>query len=307
MRDNYRKQIDALVEIGCAIVAKYSQVGVSTCASSIAYFTFLSLIPLVTICISLLTAVGVSQQEVSTLFLSITPNEFHNAVNNLVADAFAESEVALSLSSVTLLWSVSKVARALRVGLNSAYGQQETRNAIVVVIISLISGLILEILVAATIYLVFKGRVLQVLAFVTPKLAEKDGFMDIIRALVTMAASVASLSLCYAYLPDGRRSPLSQVPGAVATILVCGFLSFGFRLYVDNVDGPTALYGNIATAALFLFWVYLMSNILILGGFLNRLLSEWRRGDNKQNRSLHASRKAGNQGVSVPLSKISKS
>ena len=48
-------------------------------------------------------------------------------------------------------------------------------------------------------------------------------------------------------------------------------LTVGFHLYVDNFCNFDALYGSIATVALFLFWMYLISYILIACAFINRV------------------------------------
>ena len=57
------------------------------------------------------------------------------------------------------------------------------------------------------------------------------------------------------------------------TSLLCGLVTIGFHVYVDNFCNYDALYGSIATVALFLFWLYIVSYILLLGAFLNRTLA----------------------------------
>ena len=61
---------------------------------------------------------------------------------------------------------------------------------------------------------------------------------------------------------------------AVFTALACDALSFGFRVYVDHIGDVTMLYGSIATIALLLIWMYLISYILLAGGFMNRVVAD---------------------------------
>ena len=89
-----------------------------------------------------------------------------------------------------------------------------------------------------------------------------------------MGIGTISLTACYAFLPSGRRHFISQLPGAVVTTVACAVLSFAFHVYVDHFCKFTTLYGSIATVALLLFWMYIVSLILIACGFLNRLLDE---------------------------------
>lgn len=73
----------------------------------------------------------------------------------------------------------------------------------------------------------------------------------------------------YTFLPVGKRRAIDQLPGAVFTSLACGVLTYGFRFYVDSYASYSSFYGSLATVAFFLYWLYLLGYILILGGFIN--------------------------------------
>lgn len=259
-----------LLQRGRAMWSEFSKIGTATYASSISYFMFLSLVPLLVICISLLTIVGISEQEVVTFLSALLPDTLDGLVAALVSDAYDRSGIAFSLSTITLLWSASKGAKALRVGLNAAYAQEETRSAIVVVAISIVVGLIIDLLIAATMYLVFRGSVLHALAGTIEGLQEQNLIFTILNSLATLALGTVTLMAAYAYLPTGKRSFRAQLPGAVCATLACGMLSYGFCIYVDNFSNYTMLYGSIATVAILLLWMYLISFILMVGGFINR-------------------------------------
>ncbi len=266
---------DALKKV-CDLWEEISRISVTTHASSISYFTFISIVPILTICISLMTAVGLSEQDVISFFVALVPNAFSEIVETLTTDAFASSGLAFSLSTLTLIWSASKSANAFRVGLNAAYDQEETRGTIAVSFISVVAGLITDVLLTATIYLIFRGKTLQLLASIVHNLKGPDAVVTVFNSLLTMAASVLWLSACYAYLPAGKRRFTAQLPGAVCATLASGVLSFGFRLYVDSFSNYTLLYGSIATVALFMLWMYLISYALMLGGIINRLIAHER-------------------------------
>ncbi|MDO5119675.1 MAG: YihY/virulence factor BrkB family protein [Coriobacteriales bacterium] len=251
-----------------------SRISVTTHASSISYFTFISIVPILTICISLMTAIGLSEQDVVSFFVTVVPDAFSEVVETLITDAFASSGLAFSLSTLTLIWSASKSANAFRVGLNAAYAQEETRGTIAVSFTSVVAGLITDVLISATIYLIFRGRALQLLANIIHSPRGQDAVATFLNSLLTMAASVLWLSACYTYLAAGKRGLIAQLPGAICATFACGALSFGFHLYVDSFSNYTLLYGSIATVALFMLWMYLISFILVLGGIINRLISQ---------------------------------
>lgn len=267
--------LEGLLSKGKAFLDEFSSIDAGTYASSIAYFTFLSLVPLLALCISLVSVVGIGEQEVVAFFGALVPDVFDGVVKELVRDAFERSGLAFSLSTITLLWSASKGIKALRAGLNSAFGVQETRNGVMVAAISIGVAIILGILIAAAMYLVFKGSVLRAIADAVPGF-QQSGLAVALNPIAVLVLGVLVLGVCYAYLPSGTRRLSSQLPGAALAMLACGALSFGFRVYVEHFSDVTVLYGGIATVALLLLWIYLLSLILIAGGFVNRFLASSR-------------------------------
>ena len=71
-----------------------------------------------------------------------------------------------------------------------------------------------------------------------------------------------------------RGKEPQQLPGALLAFAACAAITFGFRIYVDNFCNFDALYGSIATVALFLFWLFVVSYVLIACAFLNHVLTE---------------------------------
>ncbi|MDO4798241.1 MAG: YihY/virulence factor BrkB family protein [Coriobacteriales bacterium] len=254
--------------------AEFSKARAGTHASSISYYSFLSLVPLLIICISLVSMTSVSQSETTEFFCSIAPDTFDGLIQTLVGEAYAQSGLAFSLSAITLIWSASKGVRAIGVGLNAVYAEEETRGSIRVIIMSMIAAVIMMALLAAVIYLVFSGSVLRALAGFVPGMQEQDTVVSWLNSGATLALGVLALTACYTFLPSGRRRFLAQLPGALCAALAAGLLSFGFRIYVDYFCNYAVLYGSIATIALLLFWMYLLFYVLLACGFINHLLAK---------------------------------
>ena len=255
---------------------RFSVVDATTHASSISYYTFFSIVPTIAICISLITLLGINEQEVRGFLSKVVPDALGGLVSTLVADAFARSGLALSISTISLLWSASKGTKALRKGLNASYGEKENRSAPVVVGISIMAVLVLGVLIAAAMWVIFGNSALNALSQSISEVQPHKGVMEYVDVAVTLVAATIMLALFYTFLPAGKRRFAPQLPGAVCAIGACGVLSFGFRLYVDNFCSFTVLYGSIATVALLLFWMYLVFYILLTGAYINRRILELR-------------------------------
>jgi membrane protein len=76
-----------------------------------------------------------------------------------------------------------------------------------------------------------------------------------------------------------RRPRLPQrrvVPGACVTVLLWGLCSALFSLYVAELAQYATLYGNLATVAILMLWLWLLSMALIVGGEVNAELERLR-------------------------------
>jgi membrane protein len=78
--------------------------------------------------------------------------------------------------------------------------------------------------------------------------------------------------LMYTELPHRKLLMRCQIPGALFTAGVWSLISWGFSYYVDYTMQKSQMYGSLATIMIFLFWIYLMVNIIFLGGQLNSFL-----------------------------------
>ena len=258
---------------------KFSAVSVPTHASSIAYYTFLSVVPLLAICISLVSLVGFGRQEVLDFISPFLPETFQDLVTSLIKDAYNVGGLAFSVSSLSLLWTASKGAKALRAGLNSAYGEQESRSAVGVVVISILSVIVMGILIAIQVWLVFGDSLLSVVSQFISDTIPQEWFTSAVSLVTSLGFGSLLLDLCYTFLPNGKRLMLRQVPGAMFAMAGIHVLSWAFHVYVVHFGNYSVLYGSLATVALFLFWMYIVFYIMITGAFLNRWLSDRAEGD----------------------------
>ena len=206
--------------------------------------------------------------------MALVPDALNGLIASLVSEAYKQSGLAFSISTLSLVWSASKGAKALRAGLNAAYGEEENRNPIAVTIISIVAVVAMGILIAAAMWLIFGNSLLHMLSQYFSGLQPLDGLTELVDLILTLAAGVLMIALCFTFLPAGKRGLKAQLPGAACALVGCGVFSFGFRLYVDYVVTSSNLYGSLATIALLLLWMYFVFFILVVAGFINRYLLE---------------------------------
>jgi membrane protein len=228
-------------------------------AAGMAYYFFLAIFPAL---IALVGILGVAEIDASGLIQSIRdtlPGGAGEALTQAVARANRPSEAA-SLTAAVLgiaaaLWSASSGMVALQSGLNVAYDISEDRKmvgkrgmALVLLFVTILLGG-----VPSPFFTFGEATVFKVLGWV-----------------LTVAAVIGMFSLFY-YLGPNRERPAWRwvsIGGIVgAALWIVGSLVFG--LYVTTFNNYGKTYGPLGGVIVLVFWLYLSSLSVLIGGELN--------------------------------------
>ncbi|MDI3298664.1 MAG: YihY/virulence factor BrkB family protein [Bacillota bacterium] len=88
----------------------------------------------------------------------------------------------------------------------------------------------------------------------------------------------AALVAVYRFMPSGGP-PFAEVwPGALVAALGVEGLRLGFASYAARLTRFHAVYGSLATGVLLLFWIYLVSAVVLFGAEVSAAYGRWRRG-----------------------------
>ena len=209
---------------------------VGTCASSIAFFFFMSMIPLLIIIFQMLPLFGLSEFDLISFLDRMIPEAMQGFAAIVVSQAYKYSKGTLSLSVITLVWSASKGTMALRQGLNRVYDVEETRPYPVQVLLAIGYTAALLVMFALMLFLVFVGPVSTYLTEVLPEFITN--------------------------------------PGALLDAVVWIIFSELFSIYVEGNNAYSMFYGSLGGIAILLFWLYCCFYIVLIGAFFNRFCGE---------------------------------
>ena len=247
---------------------------VGTYASSIAFFFFMSMIPLLIIIFQLLPIFGLSQVDLIKFLDRLMPEAMQGFAAIVVSQAYRYSMGTLSLSVVTLVWSASKGTMALRQGLNRVYGVEETRPYPVQVLLAIGYTAALLVMFALMLFLVFVGPVSAYLTEVLPEFITAPITIEMHdQALITLLMLVIFV-MVYTFVPSGSRSFLRQIPGALLDAVVWIIFSWLFSFYVEGNNAYSMFYGSLGGIAILLFWLYCCFYIVLIGAFFNQFCGE---------------------------------
>ena len=92
----------------------------------------------------------------------------------------------------------------------------------------------------------------------------------------TVMVYIATATLYYFGTREGRKSKFFSI-GALFTTLLILLTSYLFGIYIENFSKYNELYGSIGALLILLFYLWLNSNIILLGYELNASLQQLRR------------------------------
>lgn len=236
-------------------------------AASIAYFTFLSLFPLV------LGIVAISATFLKSAEAQIRVNEFIVELFPVSADVVTRnidslvgSRGAAGLTSVlVLMWSASKMVAALSRGINSALNLKRHYAFY----LSPLRNFGLTLAVSVLILLTMA---------VTPMVGILDGLepgiigqrwsaiisllTGHVSGLIITAILVGSI---YMIIPFERPHWRDLIPGTLVAALLIEIGKMLFVLYVGNLSRYDTVYGSLSSIIVLLIWLYFSTRVILYG------------------------------------------
>lgn len=237
-------------------------------AASLAYYAFISLIPLLLLTIVVGTAVGgdAFSNAVSEPVTSAVGGEAGSLVRDALTNESGQSGATI-VSVLVLLWSGLKLFRGLDVAFSSVYRSPPSDGIVGQFRNGLLSLVAVAIGVALTVAI---GSIISLSG-----IAIVVGGVDVIGTIGTIA-QLGGLTLTllplYYVLPGESVTVRKALPGAVFTAIGWTVLQTVFRIYAANA-GSYAAYGAIGGVLLLVTFLYFGGLILLVGVVLNAALT----------------------------------
>lgn len=256
----------------------------TTRASAIAFNFFMALFPFLLFVLILIPYIQVEgfQKEFLSFLESFLPPQTSDFFFSNIFENIENSERGGLLSSVFVL-SILLMANGVSAvfsGFESSYHKQLTRNIFKQYIYALGVALILAFLLILTVafFGYFEIYVIQPLfdSFEKQGIAEKGSIVFWVvfarYLFFVFIIYITTATLYYFGTKEGRHSKFFSV-GALLTTLLIILTSYLFGVYIENFSQYNKLFGSIGALLILLFYLWLNSNILLLGYELNASLN----------------------------------
>lgn len=252
----------------------------STRASSIAFSFFMAIFPFLLFILNLipfLSFIDNFQTEVLEFLEDLLPQQAAEIFKEIFLD-IANNPKAGLLSFVFILsiFLTANGVNAIFTSFEFSYHTKINRNFLrqymVAVGVAFIIAILLLLSVSVTIYFAYLSEELKDIGIVGDTIMwARIGRYAILVVMLYLAISV----LYYFGTKEGKQSRFFSIGSLFTTILII-VTTYLFSFYVENFSSYNKLYGSIGALLVLMIYIWLNSNIFLLGFELNASLQKLR-------------------------------
>ncbi|CAN5295245.1 YihY/virulence factor BrkB family protein [soil metagenome] len=253
----------------------------STRASAIAYSFFMAIFPFLIFILNLIPYINfIDDFQLQFLIFmdSLMPPTTSEAFEDIFLDIASTPRAGLlSFTFLLSLFLMTNGVNAIFTGFEFSYhthvNRSIVRQYVIAIGVSVIMALLLLLTVILVVYLTYAVDDLNELGSLFENLFTVQ-LLTYSAFIILVYLGVATLY--YFGTKEGRQSSFFSLGALFTTILII-ITTFLFGLYITNFSNYNELYGSIGALLVLMVYIWLNSNILLLGFELNASLNKLRK------------------------------
>ncbi|WP_299769688.1 YihY/virulence factor BrkB family protein [uncultured Dokdonia sp.] len=248
-------------------------------AGSIAYSFFMAIFPTLLFLLNLIPLIPIDgfQTKFMDFIYELIPKQSLTFFEPVFNDISENPRTGLlSFGAILALILMSNGINAIFSGFEGSFNVDINRNFIRQYSVALGVAIVLALLLVTTItVLIYFEYVLRMLRYQDMMSDGTDVTLVSIGSYVffVIMIYIAVATLYYFGTKEGRTSKFFS-PGALMTTLLFMLTTYLFGIYIDNFSNYNELYGSIGALLIMMLYIWLNSNLLLLGFELNAALQK---------------------------------
>jgi membrane protein len=266
--------LNRITRLPWAVVQTFSRAQGALLAGSMAYYTFLSMIPLLMVAAFVVGTIAKSNPQVSSAVSTAVGQLLPGLQGREVVEQLVGARVAFGvLGLLSVAYAGSGFVGAMTACMNRMWGVETGRNPVSQKVVNVLMVMLLSAVllgsVGLTIWISYATRAM---------LGNQAGpLLQLTSQLASPVSMLLLLLLLYRLLPARRHSWLSQIPGAVLGAAGVELLKRGFAIWTERSAGVSAIPRSLLSVVLLLIWLGLFAQLVLYGAALNVVLDRRRR------------------------------
>lgn len=274
-----RKRVKDLYQLIMDFMKKCSDDHVGAFGAMSAFFILLSIFPFMIFLLTLTKYAPFSKNDIIIVLTRAISFEESSLIRSLVNEIYSKTTTSVStISIVVALWSASRGAYSIVIGLNSVYDIDENRNYLILRICSLGYTVLFALMISLMLVVwVFGNSLYNYICRKFPFLSGVTGYFLHKRIWFSLLIMTLIFMMIYKWIPNRKSSFKKQLPGALVSTLGWMAVSVGCSIYVDHFSNFSYIYGSMAGIMMMLLWLYFCMSMVFYGAEVNYFL------ENKKN------------------------
>jgi membrane protein len=265
-----------------AVVQTFSHAQGSLLSGSMAYYTFLSLLPLLVVAGVVIVNIAIyavpepdAERAVADALNQVFPGIGSEVFGAVITHVVRNSAALGVFGLLTIAYGASGFVGAMTACLNRMWGVASGRNPVGQKLLNILIVVVLgSVLLGSALLTVWVTATAQT----TLDIAPTNPLIRLIEELAAPSSMAMVLLLLYRLLPARSHSWASQVPGAVFGGVGFYLLKRGFDYWAGHSAGISALPRSLVSVVLLLIWLGFFGQLILYGAALNVVLERRRRG-----------------------------
>jgi membrane protein len=258
-----------------AVIQTFSTARGALLAGSMAYYTFLSLLPLLMVGGFIVGSLAEGSAGLRQALSGAIDELFPGARGRELLRQLIDARVAFGVFGLlTVAYAGSGFVGALTSCLNHMWSVSSGRNPVGQKLLNLLGAVLL-----ALVLLVSVGLTIWVTALARTVLGnDARPAVWVLDAIASPLSMFGVLMLLYLLLPARSLSWRSQVPGALFGTISIELLKRVFAFWAENSTGVEELPRSLLSVVLLLVWLGFFGQVILYGASLNVVRDRKRRG-----------------------------
>ena len=216
-----RKKIWAIITDFMNNIAKKN---IGAYAASTAFFSFISTIPALVLVCYILPYTPLTQVDLLLAIQEIMPDTVLPMISQIVSEVYKEQTLAISISTILLIWTAGKGMMALIQGLNVINDEEEKRNYFVVRLVASLYTLGMIVAILVSLFLMVFGETifeeLKAYLILVPYVSIAIEILINFRSLVVIGILTIVFTFIYWLVPNKKMREYVPLRPHLHTYLV---------------------------------------------------------------------------------------
>ncbi|ERJ13029.1 YihY/virulence factor BrkB family protein [Haloplasma contractile] len=249
-----------------------TQIEIGMLPSYIAYFLLFAFVPTVSIVVQIISLFMFNIEELMAQVETYMPEYVQTVIKTIIVGSKGQDGRLFTFFNIFLYYLASRGYYAIYNSYAIIYHIECKINPIKDRLLALINTIVITVVLLGVLSLYIFGDYLFTYVLVDLfNISEYHILFDLLTLVLSIIGVIIIVLIVMKSMPNKKQSFKEIYPGAIFTTLGWLIASYLFKVYVDGYANYQNYYGTFTTVIIFLTWLFMISQIAVIGMIMNHV------------------------------------